>query len=207
MAVANYYAANHRYPPLYITGPDGRPWHSWRVLILPYIEERDLYQEYDFAEPWDGPNNRKLAGRMPQIFAFHGSNLSGNTTTNYLAVVGDETAWPGTKRVTPNDVTDGPSSTILVVENLGAEVHWMAPRDLPLADMDMRLNSPAGVGSPYDDPAVVMLDGSVQRLRPSLEPAVLRALLTIHAGEPLKSDLSDGWELLSDGRVRSRREP
>ena len=207
MAVANYYDVNHRYPPPYIAGPDGRPWHSWRVLILPYIEERDLYQEYDFAEPWDGPNNSKLAGRMPQVFAFHGSHRSGNTTTNYLAVVGDETAWPGTKRVTKSDVTDGPSSTIMVVENLGAEVHWMEPRDLRLADMEMRLNTPAGVGSSYDDPAVVMVDGSVQRLRSSLEPAVLRALLTINAGEPLKSDLSDGWELLLDGRLRSRREP
>jgi hypothetical protein len=207
LAVANYHDANGRYPPPYVTGPDGRPWHSWRVLILPYIEQMALYKEYSFAEPWDGPNNRKLAGRMPRLYAFHGWERPGNTMTNYLAVVGDETVWPGSKAVTSADVTDGPNTTIMLVENSGANVHWMEPRDLSLTDMDLRLNSPGGVSSLYEDPAVVMLDGSVQRLRPTLKPAVLRALLTIRGGEPLGTDDSGGWELLPDGRLRVPREP
>jgi len=74
-------------------------------------------------------------------------------------------------------------------------------------DMDLRVNSPAGVSSPYDDPAVVMLDGSLHRLRPELTPAVLRALFTIRGREALEPDGSGGWELLPAGRPRSRREP
>ena len=207
MAVANYHEANGRYPPPYVTGPDGRPWHSWRVLILPYIELPELHKEYNFAEPWDGPNNRKLAGRMPRLYAFHGSDRAGNTTTNYLAVIGDETAWPGSKPVTSADVADGLSETILLVENFGAGVHWMEPRDLLLADMDLRVDSPAGVSSPYDDPALVMLDGSLHRLRRGLRPSALRALLTIRGGEVLEFDGAGSWELLPDGRSRLRREP
>ena len=63
----------------------------------------------------------------------------------------------------------------------------MEPRDLAFADMDFRLNTPGGVGSRYDDPAVAMLDGSVQRLRPAIQPDTLRALLTIRGGEPFRS--------------------
>jgi hypothetical protein len=175
--------------------------------LLPYIEQYDLYQEYDFAQPWDGPNNRKLAGRMPRMYAFHGSHLPGNTTANYLAVVGDETVWHGSKVVTSADVSDGSGNTIVLIENNGAGVHWMEPRDLSLADMDLQANSPAGVSSPYDDPAVAMLDGRLHRLGGEMQAPVLRALLTIGGGEEIEPAESGGWELLQDGRQRARREP
>jgi hypothetical protein len=207
LAVANYHDVHGRYPPPYIAGPDGRPWHSWRVLILPYIEGSYIYDAYDFAEPWDGPNNRELADRMPKIFTFHGTHKPGNTVTNYLAVVGAGTAWPWPDRVTDADVTDGLSSTILIVENRGANVHWMEPRDLSLDGMDLTVNSPAGVSSRYDSPAVTMIDGSLYRLRPTLAPATLRALFTIRGGEPLVESDTHGWELLPDGRLRPVREP
>jgi hypothetical protein len=111
LAVANYNDAHGHLPPPYVLGPDGKRWHSWRVLILPYIEQDALFNEYKFDEPWDGPNNRKLAERMPRTFAFHSSHKPGDTTANYLAVVGDETAWPGTRTVKFADITDGVSST------------------------------------------------------------------------------------------------
>jgi hypothetical protein len=207
LAVANYHDANGRYPPPYLNGPDGRPWHSWRILILPYIEQSGVYNEYRFDEPWDGPNNRKLAGRMPVLYAFTGSFRPGSATTNYLAVVGEETVWNASKPVTSADVADGLGMTILLVENNGAHVHWMEPRDLSLADIDLRLNSPGGVSSPYEDPAVVLLDGRLHRLRPGLQPTALRALFTIRGSEPLELDGTGVFELLEDGRQRSRREP
>ena len=142
---------------------------------------------------------------MPPIYEFHDAKQPGNTVSNYLAVVGDETAWPGTNPVTSADVTDGASQTILIVENRGAGVHWMEPRDLRLADMDLRVNSPAGISSPYDSPAVVMLDGSLRRLRADLDPGVLRALLTIRGGERLRETSGGGWEFLPDGRDRPLR--
>ena len=104
--------------------------HSWCILILPYLDQGELYKAYNFDKPWYGPNNRKLASRMPALFALYGDHHEGNTTTNYLAVVGPETIWQGATGVASDALKDGPSQTILIVENRGANVHWMEPRDL-----------------------------------------------------------------------------
>jgi len=176
--------------------------HSWRVLILPYIDQGDLYKEYHFDEPWDGPNNRKLASRMPAVYALHGEERPGNTTTNYLAVVGAETIWHGSKGVSRDAVKDATSTTILLVENKGAGVHWMEPRDLSFAQMDFMLPSPNGISSRFIDPAVAMADGSVVRLTPKMTADVLRAMLTINGGEKLGFDQEQGWQVLPDGRQR-----
>ena len=201
MAVANYESAHGHFPPAYLADEAGTPRHSWRVLILPYIEEQKLYDAYRFDEPWDGPNNAKLAGRMPRVFALHGLGSPGGTTTNYLAVVGPETAWPGSTPAKREAITDDPASTILVVENLGAGVHWMEPRDLDFATMDFALRSPRGLSSHYVDPAIVTVDGTVRRLHAGLTPEILRALLTARGGERLH-DGGAGWERLDDGRLR-----
>ncbi len=207
MAVPTYHDAHGHYPPAYLTDAKGRPMHSWRVLILPYIEGDHIYKRYDFHEPWDGPNNRKLASEMPRTFAFHHEeNRKGNTTTNYLAVVGPETAWPGAKTLSSKDVTDGTGTTILIVENDGAGIHWMEPRDLSFADMDFTPGSPNGVSSPYKVHSVVTLDGQVRALRKTLMPGTLRALLTARGGERIE-DGEAGWEVIEDGRDRPLREP
>lgn len=191
-------------PPPYVLGPDGKPWHSWRVLILPYIEQNELFQAYKFDEPWDGPNNRRLAERMPRTYSFHGSPKPGSTTANYLAVVGDETAWPGTRKVKFEDITDGTGNTILLVENDGAGIHWMEPRDLSFGEMSFVPNAPNGIGSPYRSSAAVMLDGSVRSFGAKLQPDALRALLTARGGEKLR-DTEGGWDVIEDGRTRERR--
>lgn len=202
MAVANYRETHGRYPPAFLADADGRPMHSWRVLILPFIEQGELHKQYDFAESWDGPNNSKLAARMPRLYTFSGKERPGNTITNYLAVVGPETVWPGSATVSQADVTDGLGRTILLVENLGADIHWMEPRDLTFADIDLTVQSPRGVSSQYLDPAVAMLDGSLHRLGKDLPPDTLRALFTIRGGEPVEKDNDRGWHWLPDGRDR-----
>lgn len=60
LALHSFHATFNRFPPAIVVGPDGKPWHSWRVLLLPYLDERALYEEYKWDEPWDGPNNRRL---------------------------------------------------------------------------------------------------------------------------------------------------
>jgi hypothetical protein len=125
LAVANYESSHGHYPPAYQLGPDGRPWHSWRVHILPFIEQNDLFKEYRFDEPWNGPDNRKLAERMPRLFGF--ADSAGSTTTNYLAVVGAETMWPGAEARKSNEIKDGSSQTILIVENNGLAFTGWSP--------------------------------------------------------------------------------
>lgn len=203
MAVANYVDANNHFPPAYILGPDGKPWHSWRVLILPYIEQDSLFKVYRFDEPWNGPNNSQLACQMPRMLAFTGTERP-TTTTNYLAVVGAETVWPGATGRKREELKDGWSETILIVENLGLGVHWMEPRDLTFNAMDFSIDSPNGVSSWYKQPSVVTADSAVRMLSRMATQEVLRASLTVAGGEQI-ADGPDGWTVIPDGRDRERK--
>jgi hypothetical protein len=135
------------------------------------------------------------------VYAFHGEHRPGLTATNYLAVVGPETIWPGTTGLNFRDVTDGTSSTILIVESTGGDMHWMEPRDLSFADMSFEVGHPAGVSSKYKEPAVVMADGAVRSLQADLPPQTLRAMLTANGGEAVR-ETGGQWKLIEDGRQR-----
>ena len=204
MAVANYHQDHGVNPPAWIADADGKPLHSWRVLLLPYLDQKNLYDRYDFSQAWNSRTNAALAAEMPRLYAFHGTHRPGLTTTNYLAVVGESTAWPGAEQRTLEQLTDGLGSTILVVENTGQQVHWMEPRDLQFDTMSFAINDPAGVSSIYRPPAVTMVDGTLRRLDDQLSPNVLRALITATGGEPLEKT-GDGWQLLEDGRLRAKQ--
>ena len=82
--------------------------HSWRVLILPFLEQGELYKLYNFAEPWNGPNNRKLASRIGHSYLRSGLESDQVHTTSFVAVVGPQTAWPGGKSIANKDLGDGP---------------------------------------------------------------------------------------------------
>jgi hypothetical protein len=205
LAVATYTDTNGHLPPAYKLGPDGRPWHSWRVLILPHIEQDGLFKQYRFDEPWNGPNNSRLAEPMPRTFGFTDKE-NPTTTTNYLAVVGKETMWPGATGRKWTEIKDGPSETILLVENHGLGVHWMEPRDLAFDAMPLRIDDPEGISSWYKQPAVVTADGAVRRLSKDMTPEALRAALTVAGGEKLAQE-ANGWTVIEDGRDRERKEP
>ncbi len=197
--------ANGHYPPAYTLGPDKKPWHSWRVLILPYIEQDNLFKAYRFDEPWNGPNNSQLASQIPKTFVFHDTKLP-TTTTNYLAVVGTNTMWPGTKGRKREEIKDDTSQTILIAENNGLDVHWMEPRDLSFDTMDFRVDTSEGVSSWYKQPGVVTADGAVLRLSKETTPEALRAALTVNGGEDISR--GDGaWTVIPDGRARERKDP
>lgn len=201
MAVANYADAEGHYPPAFVLGPDGRPWHSWRVLILPYIEGRDLYQQYAVNEPWDGPHNRELIGQMPRLYRFHTRPQEGQTTTNDLAVVGENTMWPQAGKRTNKDVAGRHSSTLLIVENRGLDLVWTEPRDLDIETMPFEVNHPHGLSSWYKMPGAVLADGSVVTIPLGSDPAALRAAATAVGPKAVSLD-ANGWRVLPDGRQR-----
>lgn len=203
MAVANYAEINGHFPPAFQLGTDGRPWHSWRILILPFIEHDSLFKQYRFDEPWDGPNNRRLADKMPKIYAFHGTNLP-TTTTNYLAVVGKETMWPGAEGRKRHEISDTLSYTILIAENNGRGVHWMEPCDLAFDTLPLTVDHPDGISSWYKQPAIVTADDMVVRLSKEMSPDALRAALTVRGGEEL-ADENGKWVVMADGRDRERK--
>jgi hypothetical protein len=204
LAVVNYEDSKGHFPPAFVNGPDGKPWHSWRVLILPYIEGDAIYKQYKFDEPWDGPNNKKLTDQMPKLFAFHDTKLP-TTTTNYLAVVGRDTMWPGATPRKRGELKDGAPTTILIVENQGLGVHWMEPRDLAFETMNFQLDTPDGISSWYKNPAVVTADDTVRRLSKTMKPETLKAALTVNGGEEI-AEGEGGWVVLPDGRQREKKE-
>lgn len=153
--------------------------HSWRVLILPFVGDRELYERYDFSEPWDGPNNRKLIVQMPSFYVFPGDDTAGATATNYLAVVGPETVWTGDQSIRFEDIGDL-SNTIMFIENRGSGIRWTEPRDLAFQTMEFSLeaDSPNGISSKFDSPAIALVDGHVSQLDRLVPPATVRAMLT-----------------------------
>ena len=176
------------FPPAYIADENGRPMHSWRVLILPYVEMGPLFDRYRFDEPWNGPNNRKLAEFPWDLHICPSNPGQPATTTSYLAIVGPDTVWPGATSVRLDDVTDGPENTILLVEVKDSGIHWMEPRDLHVLQMAPTINPKAGQGisSLHQGGANVgFADGDIRFLSETISPDELRALLTIGGREPV----------------------
>lgn len=162
--------------------------HSWRVLILPFLDHQELYDAYNFDEPWNGPNNRKLADHVGQIYLRSGLDASQSETTSFVAVVGPETAWPGERALSRKDIGDGLEATLLVVEVPDGQFRWMEPRDLEFDRMSDRINdgSGRGLGSRLGGARVVSVDGMVRTLPDDFDPSRLRAMLTANGGEAIE---------------------
>jgi hypothetical protein len=201
LAMQNYVSVYGTFPPAYIADSHGRPMHSWRVLILPFTEAwhdspnfQEIYDAYDFNEPWDGPNNRKLLERMPDIYRCPSDTHAPPGTTNYVAVIGNETAWPFAQSRALKDFADGLSNTLLVVETTDRNIPWLAPIDLDFAYLDPRINPPSKYGIASQHPGhkswpgganVLIADGAVRYFQDTIDPKLVRALLTVAGGEPV----------------------
>src|SRR6478752_129864 len=103
------------FPAAFIADDDGKPLLSWRVEILPYIDERALYEKFDLAKPWDSPKNKPLIEKMPEVFRCPASRSPAGTTI-YQTARGPSTAFPGAEGIKYRGITDGLSNTIAIVE-------------------------------------------------------------------------------------------
>lgn len=190
MAMQEYYATYASFPPAYIADDGGKPVHSWRVLLLPFLgdREQDLYKRYRFDEPWNGTNNRWLSEQMPDVYRCAWNMDRESTETSYVVVVGPQTAFPGSNP--RKSIPDGPWNTVLAVEFDHSGIHWMEPRDLEFDAIDFELKSPAPVyprhehfGERHYLLNAAFADGS-RRSFDALSPDALRALITADGGEP-----------------------
>jgi RNA polymerase sigma factor (sigma-70 family) len=191
LAMHTYHDVNNRLPAHAIYSKDGKtPLLSWRVAILPFIEEGALYKQFKLDEPWDSDHNKKLIAKMPRLYTplVEGQGKPGKSEegkTYYQVFTGPDTVFNGTNGMPFADITDGLSNTILVIE--GKEpVIWTKPDDLTLPKEKEKM--PA-VGGQFKDVLTVLLcDGAVYRLRPDLPAATLRALVTPAGGETVDLD-------------------
>ncbi len=132
------------FPPAYIADNEGRPMHSWRVLILPYVDEKNLYEAYDFSEPWDGPNNSKLITRMPSSYLCPSHRGDGKDTrqyTSYVAVVGDEAGGPLRGNAMQKGAVRTAANPIMLIEDGDARIPWTQPTDWNVDDALSRVTS------------------------------------------------------------------
>jgi len=164
---------------------------SWRVRILPYLEQSNLYMQYREDEPWDGPNNSQLLQMMPKIYELPGDKSAPPGYTYYQVFVSDPSSsvhslfsTDSNERVSIHNITDGTSFTIMVVEG-ATPVPWTKPEDIPFDN-----NGPAPpIGTHYSGGCnAAFADGSVHFLSGNLSPTTLKALITRDGGEIVGSD-------------------
>ncbi|HVJ85085.1 MAG TPA: DUF1559 domain-containing protein [Caulifigura sp.] len=174
----------------------GEPPRSWRVELLPFMDQGDLRRRYDDQSPWDHPRNEPVAKSPPSLLTcpqnFNPNDSNGRGFTAYAAVTGEHAATDRTS-VTPwKKISDGLASTILLMEACGQEIVWTEPRDVDLAKTPIGINlngrtptTSPGVGSSYHDGGcqVVLADGSVRFISQNIDPATLKKLLTADDGE------------------------
>jgi hypothetical protein len=187
IALHNYHDVFGELPPAYECDPSGKPMHSWRVLITPFIEQTPFYQGYNFAEPWNGPNNSKQSPAAPSVFRSPFDDGPPGATS-YVAIVGPGTVWPDAKSRKFTEVTDGMSNTIMVIELLNTDIHWMEPRDLRVEDLEKVWRDPKHkppLTSDYDTgyAFVAYADGSVDWLDRDAALKCLQALVSAAGGE------------------------
>ena len=189
----NYHDAYKCFPPAYTVDENGKPLHSWRVLILPFMDQRQLYEQIRLDEPWDSEYNRQFHDEYISAFYCPTANRRNNIVTDFLpkmetsekcyysAVIGPETIFSGSKATTLGDISDGTPNTILVVERL-LPVCWMDPNNkigFYTACSGVNRNF-YGISSAHGKQGanIVAADGSSHFLSDTINPETLRALLT-----------------------------
>jgi hypothetical protein len=187
LAMHNYYAANKHFPLPASRAPDGKPLLSWRVHILPYLEQKALYQQFHLDEPWDGPHNRPLVEKMPSVYRLAISK-SQPGRTNYLLPVGNGAAFDAERPTEFKDIRDGSSNTIMIVTvDDEHAVIWTKPDDWPFDPQ----HPTEGLGRSFKQGfGIAFCDGSVHTFAWPEKPkdvARLRALFTRAGGEAV------GW--------------
>ena len=134
LACLNYEASKRSYPAAYTVDEEGKPLLSWRVAILPYLGEQELYDQFRQDEPWDSDHNRQLLSKMPDVFR-NPAAFTSDTDSSYAAPVCEGSAI-AEKANTIENIEDGAFNTILVVE-LGEsqQMPWTAPQDLDISKL------------------------------------------------------------------------
>jgi hypothetical protein len=189
LAMHNYADSQKgRLPAVANFDKQGKPLLSWRVHLLPYLNQQNLYRQFHLDEPWDSPHNKTLLAKMPDVFHGPTRKLNAEGKTIFLVPVGKDVAFkdgPEGRRF-PTEFTDGTSNTIFIVEADDAHaVPWTKPEDLKID----REHPERGLGGHFPGGSLVaMADGSVHFIKKSISKTTLWFAFTLAGGEILGAD-------------------
>jgi len=184
LAMHSYESANETFPAAAICDKKGKPLLSWRVAILPYIEQNALYNEFKLDEPWDSEHNKKLLAKMPPTYRLPDAKPD-STETHYRVFVGKGAAFDWDKGTKIAQITDGLSNTLMVVTAAQA-VPWTKPDEL---EYNPEKDPSKLIGFVVNGKAqVAMCDGSVRNLSKLPSKTTLHALITRAGGEVIGDD-------------------
>ncbi len=185
LAFHNNHSALGDFPAPAITSKDGKPLLSWRVKILPFIEEERLYKQFKLDEPWDSDHNKKLVNRMPKVYQNPNLKLENGKTT-YLVPTGKGGLFAAQEKgVKLNNVTDGTSNTIMVVEvPANMAVTWTKPEDWEVTAEGAVEKFLAGLKDGFN---AGFADGSVRYIKKTIDVKTLKAVLSPDGGEVINN--------------------
>jgi hypothetical protein len=204
MALHSYHDAYKNFPAPAIYNKQGQALLSWRVTILPYIEQNHLYKRFRLDEPWDSPHNKALLKEIPPEYAPVGEANPAAGKTFYQAFVGPHASFEPGKKLRIPTFTDGTSNTLLVAEAASA-VPWTKPDDLPFA-ADRAIPKLGGLfGGNFHG---LWADGSVSFLSKDVDKQELRAAITRDGGELIDREKMEVKNVfLLDGKRDAKRLP
>jgi len=192
-ALHNYNSSVGSFPPAFIADANGRPLHSWRTLLLPYLEEPGIRRAYRLDEPWNSPHNRQIHDRSVHHFDCP-DDESPDNQTSYVAIVGPGTMWPGAHPFTVSEITDGTSNTIMLVEVRNSGIHWLEPRDLTATELKARIVAKRWREQPRNHDSgghVLMADASVHWISDDNLLKYLDALISINGNDSIGDALDN----------------
>lgn len=176
LALHNYHSTYETLPPAYTVDANGNRLHSWRTLILPFLEQQALHNQIDFSKPWDDPVNAQVMQSVVPTYSCPSSATDPKLTV-YQAVVDPNGVFTGTAGITFAQIVDGIANTAMVVEvDPSQAVHWMEPND---TNLQAFLN-PVTVGGTGGHPGgghILKSDGAVQFLADSADTKIRRSLI------------------------------
>jgi hypothetical protein len=129
-AIRTYEEHNGSLPPHAIE-KNGKPLLSWRVAILPQLDELELYQQFHLDELWDSPHNLEVARKIPQVFQSVGSEANGKTRV--IVFTGKGSVFDPDRKVRLSELRGYPLSQTILCAEAGPDKaeFWTRPNDTP----------------------------------------------------------------------------
>ncbi len=184
IAMHNYADSNKTLPPPAIVSKDGKPLLSWRVALLPYLENQALYDKFHLDQPWNSEHNKKLIAEMPDVYRSPTAKALSSGKTVYLLPRGRGTMFESAEGARFSEVKDGLSTTMMLVEaNAEQAVEWTKPQDVEIdpADPFQKL-----LGLRGDVFLAGFGDAAVRALSRHMDKENLKAMFTPAGGESVR---------------------